>query len=290
MSDLFRLMYLRLWTVAFITLVLITLLVQGVCAADDGSSQEKVRSLVLQAFDARKRGDLPTAVTFMQQASALDPSSADLHIISAAILSTMAKYDEAISEINKGIALEGPANRSLGLLGTIYVEKGDLKASDEAFEKYMQVDPTGEFHFLAREVIDIFKREGASGVGMQAIQAHERGGAQLTQGNYAAAASLFKQACDLEPSVAGFHGNYGFALAELKRNDEAQAEFQKAIDLDKTIPEVWRNIGTMHKLKGEYQIALQDYAEYLRLAPNASDAPVIKMLIDGLRKQVGASP
>jgi tetratricopeptide (TPR) repeat protein len=71
---------------------------------------------------------------------------------------------------------------------------------------------------------------------------------------------------------ANAHNNYGMALASARRFDEAIPEFQRAIELDPSIPEAQYNIGYALSMQGKFREAIPYYQKALELNPNFARA------------------
>lgn len=83
--------------------------------------------------------------------------------------------------------------------------------------------------------------------------------------NWAAAETEFQLAIRLNPNNAGFRDGYAFLLATLGRFDEANAQMQKAQELDPLSPLITPDVGVIRAMTGDYEQALVKFRESLEL-------------------------
>ena len=80
------------------------------------------------------------------------------------------------------------------------------------------------------------------------------------------------------------HINRGIVAAEIAKSateyEAAIREFKQAIRLAPAWPAPYFNLGCVQKEAGKYQEALNNYRKYLKLLPNAPDAPQVQAEID----------
>jgi tetratricopeptide (TPR) repeat protein len=82
------------------------------------------------------------------------------------------------------------------------------------------------------------------------------------------------------------HFNRGMAAVEMAKSpadyESAIKEFEQAARLAPDWPDVYYNLGIVQEKAEKYSDAVTNLKQYLRLAPNASDAEAVKSLIDKL--------
>ena len=92
--------------------------------------------------------------------------------------------------------------------------------------------------------------------------------------NYDEAERLFRENAINNPNTGHFHYNLGTALYKSEKFDDAQKEFQIALN-DKNFPhrdKVFHNLGNIAFKTGEYEQALESYQKALRENPENIDA------------------
>ena len=88
------------------------------------------------------------------------------------------------------------------------------------------------------------------------------------------------------PDEAKRYFDRGVAAVELAKSPadyvSAIKEFRQAATLAPNWPDVYYNLGMVQEKAGKYNDAITSLKQYLRLAPNASDAATVKSLINKL--------
>jgi len=82
------------------------------------------------------------------------------------------------------------------------------------------------------------------------------------------------------------HFDRGMAAVEMAKSPDDYAaaikEFEQAIRFAPDWPDVYYNLGMVQEKAGQYRDAITSLKQYLRLAPNASDAEPVKSLVNKL--------
>src|SRR5947209_8387166 len=82
------------------------------------------------------------------------------------------------------------------------------------------------------------------------------------------AVEQFKQALDLAPESARERVNYGLALLRAGKTAEGIAELQRAQRQDPAIPHTWFNLGITYKKESEYDHAVEQFEQMVKLVPD----------------------
>jgi tetratricopeptide (TPR) repeat protein len=83
----------------------------------------------------------------------------------------------------------------------------------------------------------------------------------------------FQKAIALEPTNAGYHNNYALALAQAKKFPEAEAELQKAAELDPPdAGKYYYNLGALLINSGQYDPASEAFKKAIAATPNYAEA------------------
>jgi hypothetical protein len=78
----------------------------------------------------------------------------------------------------------------------------------------------------------------------------------------------FKKALDLAADSARERVNYGLALLRAGKTAEGVAELERAQQQDRTLPHTWFNLGIAHKKAAQYDRALAQFLEMVKLVPD----------------------
>ena len=100
--------------------------------------------------------------------------------------------------------------------------------------------------------------------------------------SYTAAAAKFTQAFHLDPSVAEFANNVGFAWYRAGKLQDSALWFQQAVALDPQRAVAYLNLGDAYAKLNINAGARRAYAKYLELAPDSKAAPEIRKKLEAL--------
>ena len=86
--------------------------------------------------------------------------------------------------------------------------------------------------------------------------------------DFAEAEREFKRSIELNPGYAAAHLWYAVYLAAMGRFDEAEAEINRAQELDPLSLPIMTNVGWIHHLSRRYDRAIEAYKKALEMEPN----------------------
>jgi len=98
---------------------------------------------------------------------------------------------------------------------------------------------------------------------LQARATYEQAVRNLSENRLALGMAALKEALQLDPDNAQYHNTLGLVLLNLDRPVDAQAEFQTAIDLDKTSPDLQHNVGVALAQQKRFDDAIAAYKKAL---------------------------
>src|SRR3989304_3219127 len=98
---------------------------------------------------------------------------------------------------------------------------------------------------------------------LQARATYEQAVRNLTENRLALGMAALKEALQLDPENAQYHNPLGLVLLNLGRPVDAQAEFQTAIDLEKTSPDLQHNLGIALAQQNRFDDAIAAYKKAL---------------------------
>jgi tetratricopeptide (TPR) repeat protein len=86
------------------------------------------------------------------------------------------------------------------------------------------------------------------------------------------------------------HNNLGVLYKQKGLTAQAINEYQAASKADPANPVPYKNMAILYDEQGRLPEALRNFARYLELAPNASDADVIRSRVRDLRSKTENKP
>jgi tetratricopeptide (TPR) repeat protein len=90
-------------------------------------------------------------------------------------------------------------------------------------------------------------------------------------GNSSSAVGIIEALASVQPTSAIVHLELGRTYAACARGSDAKAAFERAVELDTSLAEAWRDLSEQRLLEGETAPADQAYTHYRRLTPNPPD-------------------
>ncbi len=114
---------------------------------------------------------------------------------------------------------------------------------------------------------------------------HLFGDILIDAGRFDEAIEAYRAAVRASP-VAGNYNKLGVGLLTIGRPGDAEREFLQAITVDPALPEPYFRLGTLYEQRGDEQLAIQRYREYLAIDPDGYLAPLAREALERL----GVSP
>jgi tetratricopeptide (TPR) repeat protein len=142
------------------------------------------------------------------------------------------------------------------------LEAMKAKNYDQAIEDFTaaaEVDPTQ--HVIFAQMGEAYKEKAAAARGAERTQFYEK-----SMENY-------QKALTMKADDASYHNNFALALANAGRVDEAQAELNKAAELDPTNgARYFFNLGAVLVNRGDTKQAAEAFQKATQADPNLADA------------------
>ena len=98
----------------------------------------------------------------------------------------------------------------------------------------------------------------------------------LRAGDANGAIEELTQATQLQPNNPTYHTELGWAYFQARNSDKAIAELEAALALNQLLPAAHRRLGLVFESESRFPEACIHYDNYLRLAPQASDASKVQ--------------
>jgi tetratricopeptide (TPR) repeat protein len=172
------------------------------------------------------------------------------------------KFDEAIEAFNDVLSEKPDFAEGYYNLGMAYLRKGDVDIAQEKMEKAIELKPD----FI----------EGYFGLGQIYIEKKDE----------EKAAEIFKKAVDIKPDDAKIYANLGSLYFSLNKDNMALENLNKAKELDSLLPDTYYQLGLLYFKQGALEEAVHNFEEFLKLAPQATEAEQVKGIIEELKKKI----
>jgi len=216
-----------------------------------------------------RKGDLPQAELYLQQAITLSPSSADYHVDLGNVLRLLGRTEESEIYYRNALALHANHGIASANLGRLLLAKGQKDEARLQLLRAMEFHPQGGDVLKSLIGLLIEKEqyqdalttlERAKNFGVNEFDVAEGLGFTLQKmGRTQEALQYYLKAVDAKSGDANAWDNLGTAYQDLMLIDDALACYEKAISLlpDNPIP-IWHR-SLAYLLTRNYAQAWQDY-------------------------------
>ncbi|MDR4497770.1 MAG: tetratricopeptide repeat protein [Candidatus Scalindua sp.] len=158
------------------------------------------------------------------------------------------RWDEAIAEINKAMALNPEYKDSFYKFGLAHYKGGFYDKAITAYSLSLKLNPN-DFRVYC-----------------------DRGLAYGKNGQYDKAIADYDQAIKLDPKHAKVYVGRGVAFKNKGEDEKAIADYTQAIKLNSTYALAYYNRGLVHQKKGRYEKAIADFDQALKSNPKYTNA------------------
>lgn len=188
----------------------------GGCAT---GKEAQVKRLQAQAAYERglkdlEEGRMSLGLAALQEAVALDPSTALYHNALGVVYLNLKRQPEALEELRRAVELDGNYGEALHNLGVAYAEAGKWEDAIRMYKKALSLPTYGN-------------TEGTY---------NNLGFAYYNLNRLKEAEETFRFLLRLEPNTVSAHYLLGLVLLKAERRDEAKAEFRRARELAPDTP------------------------------------------------------
>lgn len=181
---------------------------------------------------------------FVYSCFVVDAQHSDLllrHYRQAETFANQKRFDEALREYQKVLALDANFAEAYSGMGFVYWKTGQIDDAIDAFQKA-----------LARN--------------NHLLQAHAVMGILLSQrGRTTEAITHYKQAIDIDPQLSWLHSNLAELLWTQNQAPQAISSYHKAIELDPKSPQAHLGLGNIYHAQSKFDAALDTYTQAIEL-------------------------
>jgi tetratricopeptide (TPR) repeat protein len=137
-----------------------------VCLTQEGTLQKASKHLVNLGFTHLNKGDIKTAMRRFNQAWLLDPKNEDAYWGFGAVYFTFNDYDEALKQLDKGLAINPNSSNIITDKATIYTgyfinkhNSADLNSAINLLAKSYQIDAVNQNTLFKLSVAYFYKQD-----------------------------------------------------------------------------------------------------------------------------------
>lgn len=231
-----------------------------------------------QGLQQAKSGDLLGALAFYNQATKLEPESAEYWFNQALTLSHLKRFEEAIAAYDQAIALKPDFFKAWYNRGGILVEFGDFDGAITSFDKAIEFQPNYQEAWSSRGLALL-----KLGLIWEAISSYDqalelqrqdqetwyyRGVALAVGEQYEDAIASYNQAIEIQPDYHEVWIDRGVVLFNLKRWSEAIESWDQALSIQPDFYLAWYNRGIALENLARREEAITSYQKAITIKPD----------------------
>ena len=141
---------------------------------------------------------------------------------------------------------------------------GRHKTVDKLLQDAVKLHVAGDLDGARRLYKDLLKQMPLHPDGL-----HLSGLVAMQKGEIKEAERLIRGAIAASPKAAAYHGNLGTVLISAGRPDDAMACYRRAVELDESYADGWRNMGSLAAQMGDHEGSALAYSNVVRLTGGA---------------------
>jgi Tfp pilus assembly protein PilF len=227
---------------------------------------------------ALRRGDVETALRYVERATESQPRFAEAHNTLGAALKAAGKSDEAMKRYRTAVRLKPDFVDAHSNLGELLMSQGRFEDATIPLRKALLLNPAhaNALNNLGTALFKLDRLQESIAVLERAVSVRpdfaaalsNLGNARRALGETEQAAEAHARALALAPERADHHINYANSLRELGDVDGAIAAFRRAIALDPECEAAHNNLGGALLLAEEWSEGWAEFEWRWRLGDN----------------------
>jgi tetratricopeptide (TPR) repeat protein len=212
-----------------------------------GIEPRNAHALHLVGEIALRRGDIDTALRFVEQATISQPRFAEAHNTLGAALKIAGRLDEAMKRYRMAVRLKPDLVEAHSNLGELLIARGEFDDAALSLRKALLINPSH----------------------VQAL--NNLGTALMSLNRFDEARAVLERAVALRPDFAAAWTNLGMALLGLDRPGKAISVLERAVALQPDLAATLTNLGNARQALGQPDLAADAHARAVALAPDQAD-------------------
>lgn len=246
----------------------------------------------------KERGQKESALNYFLDAFSLDPSDAQPLFEAGQLYIDIQKYDEAIKQFERVLKMNRQYPAIYYNLAKVYFAQRKMKEALEYCQIEMESAPDRDQCFILSAEIYFYQgaqeKEKLARLTAKTVDPNEvvqienekKRAYNSMISFYKLCASNYQRAIDIAPQSANLYIDLSRCYRFAGEFDMSQKMVEKALDIEKGNPAVWRENGLLFEQKGEYALALEAYKQYLTLNPSAEDRSAIVQQMKELESKI----
>ena len=243
---------------------------------------ETIVHLFQVASQHHQNGDLSQAETIYRQILETQPENADVYHLLGLISFQKNCFRDAISFIDRAIAIDPLELIYLFSLGSIYSAVGESNDAIKCYEKILEVHPdSAEACFCMGSILEqqgkidkaIVYYQRTSQISSEFVDAYMQAGRLLrVKGELEKAVEVYTVAEVANSNSAEVCNGLGLALVEQGKLEEASEAYKRAVSINPDCAELHNNLGFVLQKQNKWEDAAQHYNYAIFVDPEYAEA------------------
>jgi tetratricopeptide (TPR) repeat protein len=153
--------------------------------------------------------------------------------------------------------------------GVDYADQGKFKEAKEEFEKALKVDP---FYYSAKRVLKVIEDVTDHKIESEPAIHFFKGEAYVMKRQNDEAIAEYNKAIEINPRFVEAYNSRGAVYLKKFQFDLAISDFSKAIEINPKDAEAYHNRGTTYHVKFQHDQAISDYSKVIEINPRSANA------------------
>ena len=167
-------------------------------------------------------------------------------------------------------------------LAEVYYMNNDFDKATDAYARFIDTPEATEDDMVrSLEIVNMGLKRNAHHAAFNRLAMYNYTDLKRFDEAEKAADVFFTEADKVDYSYLDYM-YYGHLLSALKKYDEAVVQYQKAIELDNTKTELWREISDAYEQKNDYTNAILAYQKYYQSLPANEQTPDLQFQVGKL--------
>jgi tetratricopeptide (TPR) repeat protein len=231
----------------------------------------------------KAKNDKTNALNYFLDAFSLDPSDVEPLFEAGQLYIDIRKFDEAIKQFERVLKMNNQYPAIYYNLAKVYFAQRKMKKALEYCRLEIETAPNrDECYILSAEAyfykgtqekdkLTVLNQKRISPNDVEKNENEKKITYDRMLDFYKLCTNNYQRAIDIAPQTATLFIDLSRCYRFAGEFDMSQKMVEKALEIERGNPAVWRENGLLFEQKGEYALALEAYKQYLTLNPSAAD-------------------
>ncbi len=246
----------------------------------------------------KARGQKTTALNFFLDAYGIDPSDAEPLFEAGQLYIDIQKYDEAIKQFERVLTMNRMYPSIHYNMAKVYFAQRKMKKALDNCKIEIETAPNKDQCLILSAEAYFFKadqeKRKLASLNSKPLDPNDvekiENDKKVTYSRmisfYKLCTDSYQRAIDVAPQNSTLYIDLSRCYRFAGEFDMSQKMVEKALEIERGNPVVWRENGLLFEQKGEYALALEAYKQYLILNPSAEDRDAIVRQMKELESKI----